>query len=209
MLMRYYLSAQQLSLTLMLTLLTACAQLDRAPVVAPESWQSHRQQLESLEHWTLRGRLTVRDEQTSRSINLRWIQAGEHFDINLSGSLGIGSVRVHGDQQGLSIAQSGQEDRQVDSLEDLSEALLGYAFPADNLHYWVRGIMAPDSPWQGEWNEYALLATLQQSQWHIAFDRYQFVEGLNLPGRIELTSAPWQLTFRVSDWHLNADSWSP
>lgn len=196
------LSARPLGICLLVLLLGACAQLDTGPVEAPENWRSHRQQVTALEHWQLRGRLTVRGEQQSRTVSLLWIQSGQHFDINMSGSLGIGSVRVHGDDQGVTVERSGEEPLQMDNLTELSEAVLGHAFPADNLRYWVRGIMAPDSAWQADWNEYQLLGSLQQDQWQVSLDRYSTVEGLNLPGRIELARPPWQLTFRVSDWQL-------
>lgn len=196
------LPTRRLGICLLSLLLTACAQLDTAPVEGPESWRSHRQQITALENWQLRGRLTVQDEQQSRTLSLLWIQAGEHFDINLSGSLGIGSVRVHGDVQGLTVEQSGEEPRHMEGLAELGETVLGHAFPADNLRFWVRGVMAPDSAWQADWNEYQLLSSLQQDGWELTFDRYSTVEGLNLPGRIVLARPPWQLTFRVSDWQL-------
>lgn len=195
---------QGLVIVLLLALVSACS--STAPTQTAVNWQQHHDTVSALDSWQLQGRLNIRTDTESRTVNLLWTQQAGDFDINLSGSLGMGAVTIRGNETGLIMEKSSEAPYYADSLADISETYLGYAFPAEHLLHWVRGIMAPDTPYQAAWNERQLIEVLQQDQWQIEYDRYQQVAGLNLPGRIRMTHSPYRLTFLVNQWQLAPES---
>lgn len=182
---------------ILLLLLNACTSFSD-PVQTERD--THQRQLAALQHWELQGRLNIRSAEESRTVNLRWQQHDDNYDILLSGSLGIGAVNIHGDAQQLVLEQSNEPPVYADDLSQLGETYLGYAFPADHLLYWVKGNIAPDSPFKAEYNELGLLAHLQQDSWELEYDRYQRVDDINLPGRIKLQHPRYRLTFLIRRW---------
>lgn len=184
--------------------LTACSSL------APEITQvptGYRSAVAALDSWSLRGRLNIRSGNDSDTININWQQDGAVFDISLSGTLGLGAVHINGDDRSVMIEKAGEEPIVADSLEDFSSDVLGYAFPARELLYWIRGLPAPGSRPRESLNAQGLTATLSQTdhqgrRWELQYDRYQDTGGVILPGRIRLEQSPYRLTFVISDWML-------
>ena len=91
--------------------LAACSGMTEKVSSAPDmvAWQLHQQQLEQLDDWAFNGRIAVRDQQNEGwNASLRWQQQGDHFDIRLSGALGQGAMRIHGDAA-LAILESADQ----------------------------------------------------------------------------------------------------
>lgn len=185
-------------------MLGACATRPPEAPPAAGSWEEHRARVQALESWRLQGRLNVRGPQQNDTINLSWDQQGENFDINLSGRLGLGSVRISGNETGVVIEKAGEEPLYAPTLEDISADYLGYEFPAGKLYYWVRGIPAPGSGADLALNDDRRLAQLDSDGWELAFDRYAQAGTLVLPGRIRLAQAPWRLIFLIDEWQPDA-----
>lgn len=167
----------------------------------------HQQKLQQLEQWSLRGRLNIRSNNNSETININWQQDSANFDINLSGTLGLGGVRLSGDESSVLIEKAGEDPLNADSLEAISTEILGYAFPASELLYWIRGLPAPGRTPVITYNNEGLVDTLSQvdsrgRRWALRYDRYQETDGLTLPGRLRLDQEPYRLTFLVSDWDI-------
>jgi outer membrane lipoprotein LolB len=160
-----------------------------------------------MEHWSLRGRLNIRSNNESDTINLNWQQDAGAFDITLSGTLGLGAVRITGDATGVVVEKAGEAPLQADSLETISTDILGYAFPAAELLYWIRGLPAPGSRADITYNREGLVATLSQPdaqgrRWEMQYDNYQETAGHFLPGRLRLEQTPYRLTFLISAWDI-------
>ena len=165
----------------------------------------YQQQLLQLEHWSLRGRLNIRSNNDNETININWQQDADTFEINLSGTLGLGAVRIAGDATGVVVEKAGEDPLQADSLETISADILGYAFPAPELLYWIRGLPAPDREAEITYNREGLVATLSQPdaqgrRWELQYDNYQETTGHFLPGRLRLEQTPYRLTFLISAW---------
>jgi len=160
-----------------------------------------------LEEWNLRGRLNIRSDNQSDTININWLQQAETYDINLSGTLGLGAVRLSGGPGGVLIEKSGNEPVRASSLEAITAEMLGYAFPASELLYWVRGIPAPGRQARVERNTEGLIDSLVQDdasglEWTLEYDRFELVEGHPVPGRIRLEQSPFRLTLLINNWEL-------
>jgi outer membrane lipoprotein LolB len=158
--------------------------------------------LQQISAWQIRGRLNIRSENESRTPTLFWEQDGEKFDINLSGTLGMGTITLKGDDNGLVMEQAGEPPYYAKSLSEVSVDWLGYEYPANYLLYWVRGLPAPDIPYTSSRNELGLMTSLNQGEWNIEYDRYVNTDAVFLPGRIVLNNARFRLTFVISGWEL-------
>ena len=187
-------------------LLSSCASLTQdSPSLYSDDYARTVLQLEQ---WSLRGRLNIRSDNQSDTININWQQQGPDFDINLSGTLGMGAVRINSSSSGVIIEKAGEEPMVASSLQELSSDLLGYAFPANSLLYWIKGLPAPTRNADITRNPQGLVATLSQADnqgrhWEIQYDRYQDYQGAALPGRIRLEQSPYRLTFIINAWETD------
>jgi outer membrane lipoprotein LolB len=190
------------SLTFVVLLLNACASLDRdaGPTV---EWLEHQLQMAQLQQWELQGRLNIRSESESNTINIVWRQADNAFDISLSGALGSGAVRISGTPDLVILQRAGEDPVFSQSLDSISSDFLGYEFPASDLYYWIRGVPAPTRYGDLRLNSQQQLAGLQQSDWQLQYDRYRANNGLFLPHQIVLEQKPYRLTFLVNRWRLD------
>jgi len=188
----------------LLFLLSSCTALSPAPTFEDSDYQ---QKLRTLDTWSLRGRLNIRSGNNSNTININWQQDNAAFEINLSGTLGLGAVRLSGNQQRVLVEKAGEDPVMAGSLAALGSEILGYAFPANELLYWIRGLAAPGSRPQFTYDADGLVATLSQADgggrvWELQYDRYRNVQGYYLPGRLRLEQLPYRLTFLIADWDL-------
>lgn len=153
--------------------------------------------------WELRGRIAVRHGEEGWHASLAWRQAGEEFHIDLSGPLGQGALRLHGDAAGVDLERAdGLRDRAPDA-----DALLlrhtGWALPVSGLRFWVRGLAVPGraAEWQRAGDGRPL--RLWQDGWDIRYTGYVELSGQAArPRRIDLERDG--LTAR-----LLIDSWVP
>lgn len=185
-------------------LISACTTL---PAV-DTNWENHRNQVSALNNWELQGRINIRSESGSNSLNFNWQQQGENFSITLSAPFGLSTIKLEGNKQFVTIEKAGQEPMTANNLEEASRDHLGIEFPASALYYWIRGIPKPGLATQTSL-ENQLLQTLQQNDqqqrtWQLEYDRYQTIESISLPGRVKAQYSSYRLTFNIHRWQLNS-----
>jgi len=71
------------------------------------------------------------------------------------------------------------------------------------MHYWVRGLAAPDGAAQVQRDAAGLMTRLEQSGWVINYDRYQSVAGLSLPGKLRLERDDIAVRLVIDEWLLD------
>lgn len=162
-------------------------------------WQQHASQLKQLESWELQGKLGIRSSAQNASASLFWLQRQDYYDIRVSGPLGQGSARLQG-HQGKSLLIAEGQQRQASSPEQLMQQELGWSLPVSNLHWWVRGLPAPNQPYQLELGPDSLPQQLTQSGWTLHYARHQSHAGLQLPGTIRLQGPQLQATLVIKQW---------
>jgi outer membrane lipoprotein LolB len=194
-----------LALSLVL-LLTACTS---TPLVAPinPDWERHSAAVGALGTWELAGRLNVRQNGRSDTVQINWAQQQEAFNLRLSGSLGLGAVHVAGTPSLITVEKSGEEPVTLPGMEALTRDYFGYDFPAAQLLFWVRGLPDPALPATTTLDANQFLGRLLQTDpagqiWELTYDRYQAVGTVFLPGRIRLQREGLQLTFLINAWLL-------
>lgn len=193
-----------LLLLALLLALTACSNLHQPETLEfggdAAAWNAHRKAVDPLDSWTLQGKLGVKAPSESGSGTVLWLQQRDYYDIRLSGPLGRGATRIQGDDRGVTLDIAGQPTLTAESAEDLLEQQIGWRLPVENLLWWVRGLPAPDSPSRLQLNPDSRLARLAQAGWTVEYSRYQEVEGVQLPQRLQLSGHDMLLTLVITRW---------
>ena len=163
-----------------------------------------QQKLAALQHWNINGKLAVRSTAASESARIQWQQNGVRFDIHLSGPAGLKATRIHGTPNDVRFEQ-GEQTLHANSIEELSQQLIGWPLPADKLTWWLRGLPAPDStPQRTSYAPEGWLAALSQDGWNIHFSEPQQPRSdITLPSRIEATRDDTRITLIIKTWQLD------
>ena len=185
--------------------LAACSTVPEKIAAAPDmvAWQLHQQQLEQLVDWSFNGRIAVRDSQNDGwSASLRWQQQGDHFDIRLSGALGQGAVRIHGDAALAIMESADQPPRFAANPEALMDEALGWHVPVGGLNYWLTGRPEPRPLELQVVDGLGRLNRLRQEGWEVAYNRYTEVDALPLPDKMEMNNPRLRVRLVIDQWTL-------
>lgn len=182
-------------------LAAGCATLP--PPAAVEEWPARRGALQSLDHWSLNGRMAVAAGNEGFSGGLSWRQDGAQAEIELRGPMGgrALSIRVEGEK--LSVTDGDGETVEGDDATRLLARHIGASLPIAELRFWVVGTPAPGIPHHETIGADQRLQLLEQSGWRVAYASYRSVGEQVLPARMEITTGDLRLRLVVSDWRLD------
>ena len=170
---------------LLAALLSACASV-APPAEENSDWTRQRQQLQQLESWQLRGRVNVRYDNESHTPRIQWQQKDAEYNIRLWGTFNAGNTLISGEPGSVTLESDG-EVLTADSPEELILQQLGYELPVSQLNYWIKGLPAPGSEAQLDFNELNQLTTIRQEDWTISLSDMRQYGEVSLPRRVELT----------------------
>ena len=183
-------------------LLTACSnfQQPNAPKTSP-SWQQHKAQLLAIKGWEISGKIGIRTPQDSNSASLKWQQQQQNYQIKIRGPLGQGGASIVGTPEQVSVDIAGEGTFTGPSPEDILFSQLGWDIPISDIYWWIRGLPAPDKPYQ-----HSLLDNrinqLQQAGWNVEYLRYNSLDP-TLPRKLRLTRGELKITLVISSWILS------
>jgi outer membrane lipoprotein LolB len=182
--------------------LAGCHTLPPATSVSAP-WDVRRPELQSLQHFVVKGRVAVATDATGFNANLRWTQEGDNAHLTLEGPLGVGGVQVNSSGDMLEVVNSKGEHIGNDQARAELRTRLGFDVPLASLRYWILGVPQPDSPAQVSLDQ-ALqrLDGLTQDGWHVAYGAYVDVHGQTLPARLTLEREAVRVRLVVDDWQL-------
>ena len=178
------------------------------PVVVVDlqvAWAQHRLQLDSLEAWTLDGRISVRQDEEAWHASLRRQQIDSVYHINLFGHFGQGAAQLDGSPQSAILQHDGQTVQSNDA-EQLLRQRLGLQVPVNGLRYWAIGLVAPGSEYTQELGSDGRLAVLQQNGWRVRYRAYEAVKGFMLPSKIFLDREGLDVRLVVDQWQVVGQS---
>lgn len=162
-----------------------------------------QQQLNNIQQWQVRGKLSVVSPNDAVTGYLTWQQDKEDFDLFLSGPFGQGSSRLVGNNGQATLTIPNQEPVKAPSAEYLMARYLGWQFPVLDLRYWVKGQASPNSTSTEVRDTLGLLESLQQHDWKVEFSRYQRKGGTWLPGRVKMTGHDFKFIFAIKEWSIH------
>lgn len=179
-------------------MLSACAHM-----LPQGSSKDLQQQLDHLNHWQVRGKLSVVSSDASNTGYLTWKQNQQEYDLYIAGPFGAGSSRLQGNQQQASLLIPGWKTPQyANSAEELMQVHTGWNFPVSQIRYWVKGQPIPGSKVKTHFNDNGLLDHIEQHGWTVRYSRYQQQGEYWLPGLVRIKGHGFRFTFAIKEWTL-------
>ncbi|MBS4096425.1 MAG: outer membrane lipoprotein LolB [Sulfuricella sp.] len=158
--------------------------------------------IEAIRGFDLSGRIAVKYDGLGFSGSLRWSHDARRDDILLLSPLGQGVARIVRDADGVTLTSADETPHRAASVEELTQAFLGWRLPIHGLEHWALGLPAPETGWRGENGANGRPERLYQDGWKVDYERYRTVQGVELPGRLE---AAYGNTLEI---RLVIDRWS-
>lgn len=187
-----------------LLVVTACAPTParHVPTDAEALWARRAAELGRLDRWDFAGRIAVRSGEKGWNGAVRWSQAGERFEALITGPLGTGVGSLQGGPGGVLFRDAkGHELRSHDPDALLAEQL-EVRLPVSGFPYWILGMPQPDRPYVKKLDGSGRLARLTQDGWQIEFQRYEPLDHLDLPARIELVHDDTRVRLVLDRWQI-------
>lgn len=176
--------------------LLAVAACSPAPIKPTAIWQAPEWPV-----WALQGRVAVRHADDGWHASLKWSQQVDQYQLELSGPLGQGAVRLSGDAEGVRLTRADGAQDWAPTADELLARHTGWQLPIAGIRYWARGLAAPGSTASIEHDAAGRPVQLQQAGWDIAYNQYQDYPGLgSLPRRIDFQRGELSARLIVDRW---------
>ena len=188
---------------MLLLVAAGCATRPQIPVPEAESaWLEHRDALEALRDWQVKGRVALRTEDEGWSAGFDWRQRGENYRIRLRGPFGRGAVELNGDRHGVWLKRADQPAVFAVNPEALLQQQTGWRLPVTGLGAWLRGLPVNGSEPVVQLDAQGRLLHIGQNGWLIDYQRYMDSNGLPLPKKLRLSRDSVQVRFVLDDWQI-------
>ena len=185
---------------LVLAMLAGCAAPRSALLPEISSWDHRNAVLGDLEEWEFNGRIGVRTGDDGFNGKLRYSQDKRGFRATVSGPLGIGTVRLEGDDRTVILTD---KDGVRTELQDAERELMyryGWTIPVASLRYWALGIPDPAVPAETEFGSDGQLQKMTQRSWSVAISRYGEGGGQVMPRRLTAENPDTRVRLVIDHW---------
>jgi outer membrane lipoprotein LolB len=157
---------------------------------------------ESIDAFSLNGRVAVKMDDRGYTASLRWRHNGAHDSLKLLSPIGSIVGEIEADASGATLTTSDKKVYRSDDAQSLTREVLGWDLPLAGLRYWVTGRADPAAPIQSEERDgKQRLKSLVQHDWRIAYLDY-FGDSA-LPARLALVYDRLSLRLIVERWDLS------
>ena len=157
--------------------------------------------LDSLKHWDIAGKISIKTPQDAATGFLSWNQDVHKYQIFITGPLGQGSTKINGSKSKTELLLPGWDSPAVaESPELLMSQYLGWNFPIQDIHYWIKGQLAPGSDFTIKTDDYGMTESLSQHGWKIDYSRFQQYGDYWLPGRVKISGYDHRFILAISKW---------
>lgn len=147
--------------------------VQQQPASAYQAWDVTRAELQSRDHFALKGRVAVASGKEGFNASLHWRQEGTRSNVSLQGPLGAGGVQISAENDNLSVVTSRGERLDSDAARAELESRLGFDPPLSSLRYWVLGVPDPAMPSKVQVDpQQQRLQSLVQDGWQIDYNSY-------------------------------------
>lgn len=163
-------------------------------------WETRQAVLGGQADWQFSGRIAVRTGDDGFNGKLRYAQEGRGFTATVSGPLGIGTVRLEGDDRSVTLTDNEGIRTELDDAELELRYRYGWTIPIASLRYWALGIPDPAQPAETALNEAGQLGTLQQRDWSVSVSRYGEGGGQRMPSRLTAENADTRVRLVIDHW---------
>ena len=190
--------------------LNACVTVQEHPL-PPDSdigkqaaWEVHRVNLETMQTWSLKGRVAGKSNDEGFRAGVLWRQQYHDFNIDLHGPLGRKVAVINGKKGDIQLNTSKGKSYSAEDPEDLMQELFGYSLPVNGLQFWMRGIPDPEQVYASlELDEQGRLKQLNQAGWLIDYNRYHDGKPA-MPAFIKISNKTLNAKIVIDHWSLNS-----
>lgn len=134
--------------------------------------------------------------------NLHWQHLPTGDRLTLSTPLGQTVAVLTRDDSGVTLIDSQHHIHSASTMESLTEQLLGWRLPLQDLTYWIVGSAIPDKIYQFQAANDTRGMQLTQSGWVVTYKRWMLVPGMNLPDNLTLAGHGATVHLVISNWQL-------
>jgi len=179
-----------------LLLMAGCAMQPTAPPPATQ-WQTYQDRAASLTHWDLSAKVALRWRGGAENASLIWSQADDRSEVDLSGPLGAGAVRITQQDDRLDVTRGGERSTYNSSTPDTLAAATGWPIPVNALPFWLRGLPDPDQPIERLSLQDGRAEEIRQGGWTISYTAYAPAGIGSLPAKLRITHAADNISLRL------------
>ena len=186
---------------LCLIALSGCA-TTRPIIELPEltNWELRQQVLGAASDWEFRGRIAVKAGNEGFNGKFNWIQTGDEFYATVGGPLGIGTVKIEGNDRNIVLTDKDGVETVLEDPETELYFRYGWTIPVASLRYWALGIPDPESSAVTEVDEGGRLVGLLQGNWDVSISRYRESAGQQMPRTLTATNPDTRVRMVIDKW---------
>jgi len=189
------------ALWLLLALLAGCATTPRGIDLPPlDSWQQRQAVLGAISDWQFKGRIAVKSGDDGFNGKLNWSQDGDAYRASVSGPLGMGTVRLEGDDKAVVLTDKDGARTEMQDAEQELYFRYGWTIPVASLRYWALGIPDPARPGDSETDAEGRLTRLSQGDWIVEISRYAEGGGQSMPRIMTATNPDTRVRMVIDQW---------
>lgn len=186
---------------ILLAALAGCATTRDAVDLQPiDSWQARKEVLGQVDAWEFKGRIAVKAGDDGFNARFNWAQDGDAFQATVSGPLGIGTVRIEGDGDSVTLTDKDGAESRLDDVETELLWRYGWTIPVESLRYWALGIPDPGVPGVTELDDQNRLLRLEQSGWGVEISRYAEGGGQQMPRVLTAKNHDTRVRMVIDRW---------
>lgn len=166
------------------------------------TWEQRQAVLSTIVDWEFRGRIAVKAGDEGFNGKFDWTQTGDDFFATVGGPLGIGTVRIEGDDDVIVLTdKDGVQTVLVDPEAELYYRY-GWTIPVASLRYWALGIPDPSLPAETRFDDTGRLVVIEQSQWQVRISRYREAAGQDLPRSLTASNPDTRVRMVIDRWNF-------
>lgn len=190
---------KKLSIVICVSFLAACSGLDTTvPPTSTSSWESHQAELKELRSWEISGKIGIKTPDSNNSASLKWLQEEQNYQIDIRGPWGQGGASISGQPGKVTVDVASEGTFEGPDPEFILYQQLGWELPISDIYWWIRGLPAPNKPYQHILLDNRL-QSLQQNGWEIQYLRYNSLSPA-LPRKLKLNRNGLNITVVVNSW---------
>lgn len=193
-------AGKRLASILLTVVVAGCATQPQVELPPLGNWESRQEILAGLDNWGFSGRIAVRDGDDGFQGGLHWEQRRDYFSARVSGPLGMGTVRIAGDADAISVTDKEGEEIRLQAPEADLKDRYGWQIPIESLRYWALGIPDPANAESLSFGDDGRLAALEQAGWRVLIDSYRPAGDELMPRRIKARRGSAHVTVVIDRW---------
>ena len=192
---------------LLVVLLAACApmrvKMHMSTPAAQAAQDAREAALISHTHWTLAAHIAVSTDRDSSSGELDWRQAGESYVFTVRAPITGKTLKLTGDAQHAVIEGVDAQPSEDPDVQRLLRERIGWDVPLASLRAWVRGLRAPGTLAQLQYNEQDLPALIEQDGWKIEYRDWFSDRTPALPRIVFASHGTTRVKMAIETWSVD------